>query len=101
MEPTKWFKIEGDKLWDEDYLKNTPWSDGGNLWGRKLGGRWCLDYWFKLCFNLTTEFWESRCFDTLRSNQDLYDLFDEIGIAYKKDGVVYYKGEVKEIKTYL
>lgn len=45
---SKWFVIEGQDLWDEDYLSGTPWTSGGNRWGKKCGRRWCLDYWFKL-----------------------------------------------------
>ena len=91
-----WFKIENDCLYDEDYLHGTPWSDCGNLWGRRLGGRWCLDYYFKLCFNLTKEYWESKCGNNLKTNRDLYELFDDLGIAYKRneDNFIHYKGKL-------
>lgn len=95
-----WFKIEGDKLYDEDYLHGTPWSNGGNLWGRKLGGKWCLDYYFKICFDLTKEYWESKCGNNLKTNKDLYNLFDDLGIAYKRNddfktrNLIHYKGKL-------
>ena len=95
-----WFIIKNDCLYDEDYLHGTQWSDCGNLWGRKLGGRWCLDYYFKLCFGLSTEYWETKCND-LRTDKDLYDLFDDLGIAYKQyDGteLIHWKGELYDEK---
>ena len=94
---SKWFVIEGQDLWDEDYLKGTPWTSGGNRWGRKLGGYWCLDYWFKLAFNLSNEFWETRCYH-VKTNNELYKLFDDLGVAYKKDNVIRYKGKMYDNK---
>ena len=93
---SSWFVIKNDCLYDEDYLHGTQWSDCGNLWGRKLGGRWCLDYYFKLCFGLSTEYWETKC-DNLRTDKDLYDLFDDLGIAYKRYDnyeLIHWKGEL-------
>lgn len=94
-----WFTIKNDCLYDEDILHGTPWSDCGNLWGRKLGGRWCLDYYFKICFGLSTEYWETKCND-LRTNKDLYRLFEDLGIAYKRieNNLIHYKGKLYDDK---
>ena len=94
---SKWFVIEGQDLWDEDYLKGTPWTSGGNRWGKKCGRRWCLDYWFKLSFELTNEFWETKCSNII-TDDDLYKLFDDLGVAYKKDNVIRYKGKLYDNK---
>lgn len=90
---SKWFVIEDQELLDEDYLKGTAWTSGGNIWGRKLGGHWCLDYWFKLAFNLSNEFWETRCYH-VKTNNELYEIFEELGVAYKKDNTIRYKGKL-------
>ena len=50
-----WFTIWNDKLWDEDELAGTPWTSGGNMWGWRIGGKWCLDYYFKIAFDLSNE----------------------------------------------
>ncbi len=92
-----WFTIHNDKLYDEDNLDNTSWSSCGNLWGRKLGGRWCLDYYFKLCFGLSTEFWESKVCP-IKTDEELYELFDNLGIAYKKCNIVHWKGKLYDDK---
>lgn len=94
-----WFVIKNDCLYDEDYLHDTSWSDCGNLWGRKLSGRWCLDYYFKLCFGLSTEYWETKCND-LKTNKDLYRLFEDLGIAYKQieDNLIHYKEKLYDDK---
>ena len=91
-----WFKIKNDCLYDEDYLHDTLWSDCGNLWGRRLGGRWCLDYTFKLIFSLTDKYWQDNCGENLKTNEDLYNLFENLGIAYKKEysEYIHYKGKL-------
>ena len=97
---SSWFVIRNNCLYDEDYLHGTQWSSCGNLWGMKLGGRWCLDYYFKLCFGLSTEYWKTKC-DDLRTNEDLYDLFDDLGIAYKRyedREIIHWKGELYDEK---
>ena len=50
-----WFRIWNDKLWDEDELAGTPWTSGGNMWGWRIGGKWGLDYYFKIAFDLSDE----------------------------------------------
>ena len=52
-----WFEIRGQEIWSDDYI---PSGMGGehHLYGRKLGGRWCLDYWFKIMFGLSDEDWK-------------------------------------------
>lgn len=86
-----WFKIVNDCLYNEDYLHDTLWSECG----RRLGGQWCLDYSFKLIFGLTNEYWRDNCNDKLKTNKDLYDLFEDLGIAYKKEDseYIHYKGK--------
>lgn len=86
-----WFEIRGQEIWTNDYI---PESMGGehHLYGMKLGGRWCLDYTFKLIFDISSEDWKNRCGD-LRTNKDFYELCEWIGIFYMKDNIIYRKGE--------
>lgn len=91
-----WFKIKNDCLYDEDFLHDTSWSECGNRWGLFIGGHWCFDYTFKLIFGLTDEYWQDNCVDKLKTNKDLYDLFENLGIAYKKEDseYIHYKGKM-------
>ena len=86
-----WFEIRGQEIWSDDYI---PSGMGGehHLYGMKLGGRWCLDYTFKLIFGMSNEDWENRC-GNLRTNRDFYDLCEWLEIYYMKDNVIYRKGE--------
>jgi len=86
-----WFEIQGNEIWSSDYI---PASMGGehHLYGIKLGGRWCLDYWFKLMFKLSDDDWENRCCHMI-SNEDFYDLCEWLGIYYMKNNNIYRKGE--------
>ena len=90
-----WFIIKNDCLYDEDYLHGTQWGNCGKLWGRKLGGKWCLDYYFKLCFGLSSEFWDSKMCH-IETDKELYKLFEYLGIAYKRndDNLIHYKGKL-------
>ena len=86
-----WFEIRGQEIWSADHI---PSGMGGehHLYGRKLGGRWCLDYWFKIMFHLSDEDWENRC-SNLCTNKDFYDLCEWLGIYYMRDNVIYHRGE--------
>lgn len=86
-----WFEIRGQEIWSDDYI---PSGMGGehHLYGMKLGGRWCLDYWFKIMFDLSDEDWKNRC-SNLCTNKDFYDLCEWLGIYYMRDNVIYRKGE--------
>lgn len=93
-----WFTIWNDKLWDEDELAGTPWTSGGNMWGWRIGGKWGLDYYFKIAFDLSDEDWFGRC-NNLKTNKDLYELFDWLGVKYEKDGILIWKGKKYNKKT--
>lgn len=86
-----WFEIRGQEIWSDDYI---PSEMGGehHLYGMKLGGRWCLDYWFKIMFGLSDEDWKNRC-SNLCTNKDFYDLCEWLGIYYMRENVIYRKGE--------
>ena len=86
-----WFEIRGEEIWTSDYI---PSSMGGehHRYGIRIGGEWCLDYWFKLMFDLSNDDWENRC-SHMKTNKDFYDLCEWLGIYYMKDGIIYRKGE--------
>ena len=86
-----WFEIRGQEIWSDDYI---PSGMGGenHLYGIKLGGRWCLDYWFKIMFGLSDEDWKNRC-SNLCTDKDFYDLCEGLGIYYMRENVIYRKGE--------
>ena len=86
-----WFEIRGQEIWSDDYI---PSGMGGenHLYGIKLGGRWCLDYWFKIMFGLSDEDWKNRC-SNLCTDKDFYDLCEWLGIYYMRENVIYRKGE--------
>ena len=63
-----------------------------HLYAIKLGGRWCLDYWFKIMFGLSDEDWKNRC-SNLCTDKDFYDLCEWLGIYYMRENVIYRKGE--------
>ena len=81
-----WFEIRGQEIWSDDYI---PSGMGGehHLYGIKLGGRWCLDYWFKIMFGLSDEDWKNRC-SNLCTNKDFYDLCEWLGIYYMRENVI-------------
>ena len=86
-----WFEIRGQEIWSDDYI--TSGMGGENhLYGIKLGGRWCLDYWFKIMFGLSDEDWKNRC-SNLCTDKDFYDLCEWLGIYYMRENVIYRKGE--------
>ena len=86
-----WFEIGGQEIWSDDYI--TSGMGGENhLYGIKLGGRWCLDYWFKIMFGLSDEDWKNRC-SNLCTDKDFYDLCEWLGIYYMRENVIYRKGE--------
>ena len=89
-----WFEIRGEEIWSDDLSPSTPWGDLGehNRYGMRIGGRWCLDYWFKMTFGISNKDWETKCCN-LRTNQDFYDLCEYLGIYYMKDNIIYRKGE--------
>lgn len=85
-----WFEINGNRIVARNELSGTMFGTT-ETWGRYLGGRWCLDYTFKLVFGLSNEDWEKRC-SNLRTDSDFYELCDWLGIYYKKDGELHNYG---------
>ena len=79
-----WFEINGNEIRSND---TNPWGEH-NRWGLYIGGRWCLDYTWKLMFGISTEDWNDKCFN-LKTNNDFYDFCDWLGVKYKKDGTIY------------
>lgn len=85
-----WYEINGNRIVSNDY---NPWSeDNGTVWGRYIGGRYCLDYTWKLVFGISTEDWNNRC-SNIKSHKDFYDFCEWLGVNYKKDGIIYKRGE--------
>lgn len=91
-----WFIIKDGELYDEDNLHDTCFTSCGNRWGLIIGGYWCIDYTFKLIFGLTDKYWQDNCGENLKTNEDLYNLFEDLGIAYKKEysEYIHYKGKM-------
>ena len=86
-----WFEIRGQEIWSDDYIQSGMGGEH-HLYGIKLGGRWCLDYLFKIMFGLSDEDWKNRC-SNLCTNKDFYDLCEWLGIYYMRENVIYRKGE--------
>lgn len=85
-----WYEINGNRIVSNNY---NPWSeDNGTVWGRYIGGRYCLDYTWKLVFGISTEDWNNRC-SNIKSHKDFYDFCEWLGVNYKKDGIIYKRGE--------
>ena len=83
-----WFVIKGEKIWSDDFY---PYGEH-KIYGIRLGGRWCLDYTFKLLFNISSDDWNTR-FENIKTDQDFYDICEEIGVYYMKNNIIYRKGE--------
>lgn len=86
-----WFVIHDDML--RTSASNSYHEYAGALWGRYLGGRWCLDYWFKIYFNLSNEEWDDIS-ENIKGDKDLYDLFDKLGIYYEYSGKIIRRGKI-------
>ena len=85
-----YYKILGNELYE--------YSDGLGMrarWGLFIGGRWCLDYTFKLVFDLTTEQWENEFF-SLRTDRDLTNKFDKLGIRWSDGRTIHWKDHKDE-----
>jgi len=91
----RYFKIVNNELRAEPLYKN-PFNSS-QRWGIKLGGKWCVDYTFKLCFGVSDEDWESKWND-IKTSKQLFQLFDKIKVAYKDEtGVMHNEGEWFEL----
>ena len=86
-EKIAYFEIVGDRIIAREYLDYPTF-------GMHIGGRWCLDYYFKLLFNISNEDWNDRCM-SLYTDDDFYDLCDKwLGVYVKRgDGFIYRKGK--------
>jgi hypothetical protein len=85
-----WFEINGNHIVSRDY---NPWSeDNGAVWGLYIGGEYCLDYTWKLIFGISTDDWNNRC-SNIKTDNDFYNFCEWLGVWYKKDGVIYRRGE--------
>jgi len=85
-----WFEISGNRIVSRDY---NHWSkDNGTVWGLNIGGRWCLDYTWKFMFGISTDDWNNRC-SSIKTDNDFYNFCEWLGIWYKKDGIIYRRGE--------
>ena len=84
-----WFQINGREIRSIDI---NPWSGENNRWGLFIGGRWCLDYTWKLVFGISTEDWNAKTAN-LKTDQDFYDFCEWLGVWYQKDGIIYKRGE--------
>ena len=83
-----WFEINGTEIRSND---TNPWGEY-NRWGLRIGGRWCLDYTWKLYFGISDDDWNNKS-NNLKTDQDFYDFCEWLGVRYKKDGKIYKKGK--------
>lgn len=74
-----WFEINGNHIVSHDYV---PWNeDNGAVWGLYIGGRWHLDYTWKLMLNISTDDWNNRC-SSIKTHKDFYDFCEWLGVYY-------------------
>ena len=84
-----WFEIIGNEIWSNEDIPTNSWNNGNHdRWGVYLGGRWCLDYTFKLMFGISTEDWKTK-FMNIKTDDDFYAICDWLGVRYKKNGKLY------------
>lgn len=83
-----WFEINGNQIVSNEI---NPWGEHA-CWGIYLGGRWCLDYTWKLMFGISTEDWKTKC-GNLKTDKDFYDFCDWLGVYYLKNDIIYCKGK--------
>ena len=85
-----WFEINGNHIVSHDY---NPWCEyNGAVWGLYIGGRYCLDYTWKLIFGISDIDWANKS-DNIKTHKDFYDFCEWLGVYYEKDGVIYKHGE--------
>ena len=85
-----WFEINGNHIVSHNYA---PWGEyNGAIWGLYIGGRYCLDYTWKLMFGIPDADWAEKSAN-IRTDKDFYDFCDWLGVWYKKDGTIYRRGE--------
>ena len=85
-----WFEINGNHIISRNY---NPWGEyNGAVWGLYIGGRWCLDYTWKLIFGISDIDWANKS-DNIKTDKDFYDFCEWLGVYYKKDGVIYRRDE--------
>jgi hypothetical protein len=78
----KFFKIEDDEIL---CVSNNPFK-GTERWGLLLGGEWHLDYTFHLLFGFTQEEL------TVKTDKELYVLFDKYHVRYIDDNNIMHDG---------
>lgn len=86
-----WFEINNYEIVAKDHLSGTQWGIY-ECWGKFIGGRWCLDYTWKLTFGISDKDWNTKC-NELKTDKDFYEFCEWLGIYYKKDGHIYIKGK--------
>lgn len=83
----KYFKIEDGEI----VCVNTNPFKGSERWGLYLGKEWHLDYTFHLTFGFTQEEL------TVKTDKELYALFDKHRVRYMDDNNVMHDGYYFEI----
>lgn len=74
------------------YLEDTLWSET-EVWGIYIGGRWTLDYTWKLMFNISNEDWNNRC-SNIKTDKEFYEFCEWLGVRYRSnDGKIYHNGK--------
>lgn len=79
----EWFEIKGSRI-----VRRRTGAFGcgdGDVWGIRIGGRWHLDYTWKLMFGIGDAEWAkfSRC---IFSDSDFYRFCDAVGVRYRMPG---------------
>jgi len=89
------FEIRGDYILAiNSILENSVFSNT-EIWGCRIGGRWCLDYTFKITFGISDKDWNEKC-EHLTTNDDFYNLCEWLGIRYKRNGHIYHYNQIVE-----
>lgn len=86
-----WFEINGTDILSKNNLSRTIFGTT-ERWGIYIGGRWCLDYTWKLVFGISDEAWNEKA-KNIKTNKDFYDFCEWLGVYYKGgDNKIHRKG---------
>ena len=85
------FELTSDTIYAvNSILQGSAFSEC-EIWGIRLGGRWVLDYTWKLSFDIPEEEWNNRC-NNIKTDTDFYNFCNWLGVRYKQNGKIYHNG---------
>ncbi len=89
------FELIGNNIYAvNSYLQGSSFGES-EVWGIRVGGRWTLDYTWKIMFHISDEDWNNKCFKIM-TDKDFYDFCDWLGVRYKNENgkLIHNKKEV-------